>query len=321
MEKEPLVSVIMCVYNEEEYMIKEAVQAILDQTYHNWELIIVYDNPNDVELKQFIKSIAASNSKIRAFYNEQNLGTAVTRRLGVYNALGEYAAIADADDISMPTRLAEEMEYLINNKYDMVCSAYHVIDETGKYIRQGNNVISEKQLVSYMPYINEVCHSTVIFRRSVFISLGGYRNLPRGTDYDLWTRMLSAGYSIGYLSNDLAAYRKRQNSLTYKGDHLIALVNAYIRNSYKSYIKTGKSSDVTFQMLLKKYHAEQPGVQQAYVKSAEMREAAKKFFLQRKYVKGSCQYIKAVLGSRIYRLNIYNSIEFKVKKLFGVLEK
>lgn len=321
MKNEPLVSVIMCIYNEEQYMIEEAVQAIFDQTYHNWELVIVYDNPDNMELKQFIENIAAENSQIRVYYNEQNLGAAVTKRLGVYHALGEYAAIADADDISMSTRLTEEMEYLVNNKYDMVCSAYHVIDEAGKYIRQRNNEMSERKLIAYMPYINEVCHSTVIFKRSVFISLNGYRNLPYVEDYDLWLRLLSAGYSIGYLSEDLVAYRRRQQAVTYKRTCLHALMGFYVRNSYKNYKKTGKYDDMAYQIILRKYHAEQPKVQQAYLRSAENREAVRKSFSQRKYAKGCCQYIKAVLGSRIYRLDIYNSIEFKAKKLFGILEK
>lgn len=321
MKNEPLVSVVMCVYNEEKYMLEQAVQAIFDQTYRNWELVIIYDNPNNTELRQFVERIAATDSKIKVYYNEKNLGPAVARRLGVYNALGEYVAIADADDVSMSTRLTAEMKYLTNNKYDMVCSGYHVIDETGNYIRQGNNGLNEKKLISYMPYINEICHSTVILRRSVFILLNGYRSLPCAEDYDLWLRLLNEGYSIGYLQDDLVAYRERGSSLTHKRNCLHALMDVYVRDSYKHYIKADKYNELTYEMLLAKYHAMHPKVRQAYMKSVERREAARKSFLQRKYVRGSYQYIKAIFGSRIYRLSIYNSIEFKAKKMFGILEK
>ena len=111
MDRKPLVSVIMSVYNEPEYMLSEAVNSILKQTFRDFEFIIVNDNPKTSMLNS-IKKACGNDDRVRILNNEENLGLARSLNKGIEVAVGKYMARMDADDISREDRLAVEVEYL-----------------------------------------------------------------------------------------------------------------------------------------------------------------------------------------------------------------
>lgn len=317
-DEKPLITVVMCIYSEEEFMINEAIQSVKMQTLKDWELVIVYDNPDNTRLKSYLKNIEQTN--IFVYFNERNLGAALSRNVGVERARGKYIAILDGDDVCVADRLERELIYLETRKYDMVCAGSHYIDEKGCVIRPMQSQVTENYLVSCLPYINHVTNSTVFMKKDVYVAMGGYRNYPCSHDYEFWLRVQKAGYKIGYLDRDLVGYRVRSNSITGEKSYLQTIVSAYIRGLYKKNKILENFNQIEFDKYVKKYHIEKPKVIRNYNRSIQQRKKYRKDLEMKKYLVAVISYICAVSGSKIYRLNIYNSIEFKFKKLVGLLK-
>lgn len=319
MGKKVIVSVIMCVYNEEEYMIEEAIHSVENQTYKDWELIIVLDNPANRELDAYLRKV--QNSKIRVYTNLNNVGAAISRNIGVQHALGKYIAILDGDDVCASERLEREIQYLETGNYDMVCAGKHLIDEQSNRIDIADKDISERDLVECMPYINYVTNSSVLIRKSVYISLGGYYDYPYAHDYEFWLRLVKAHYKIGYLKDDLVGYRVRNNSLTGCKSHLQTIECAYVRKLYRKREDNKVFDYQEVEKFIRRYHVDDLKVIENYNRSVQKRKDFTKDLEAKKYCVAVMDYMLAVAGSRIYRLNIYNSIAFKIRKVSGLLEK
>ena len=116
-----LVSVIMANYKTKIEYLQEAIDSILNQTYRNFELIIIDDCSQD-ESVDYIKSI--NDNRVRLLINDKNSGPAVTRNRGLEVAKGKYIAIMDSDDISMPTRLEKQVAYMEMNPDVFVCGTW-----------------------------------------------------------------------------------------------------------------------------------------------------------------------------------------------------
>ncbi len=132
--KNPVVSVIMPAYNGEKY-INEAIESIINQTYQDWELIIVDDCSLD-ETVSIVKRYLSDN-RIKLYQNENNQGIAASRNKAIQKSNGKYIAIQDDDDISFPERLKEEVRFLDEYEdIDAVAGHWLKVDETG------NNILS-----------------------------------------------------------------------------------------------------------------------------------------------------------------------------------
>lgn len=133
--REPLVSVIMPAYNAERF-IGEAILSILNQTYENFELIIVEDSSTDNTLAEIKKW---NDQRIRLFCNEENKGISYSTNRGIALSKGEYIALLDDDDIAEPERLSIQVEYMRKNTdIDIVGGRYMEIDEEGNIIQYYN---------------------------------------------------------------------------------------------------------------------------------------------------------------------------------------
>ena len=135
-----LVSVVMSVYNEPVDYVTKAIESILNQTWENIEFIIVMDNPSNAELGELIKSYGAQYNNIFIMENEKNMGLPYSLNRAISKASGKYIARMDADDISFPERIEEEVLFLKKNNYDMVASNRIDIDEEGNIIRKGRKI-------------------------------------------------------------------------------------------------------------------------------------------------------------------------------------
>ena len=111
----------------------------------------------------------------------------------------------DADDISEPNRLEEELKFLINNNCDLVCTRYKTINEQGRILQKESPFYSKEQIMALLPYRNIIHHPTVLMKKSVFHAVGGYRIYPCAQDYDLWLRFLETGYQIEMLPHSSAS--------------------------------------------------------------------------------------------------------------------
>lgn len=238
-EKKPLVSVIMAVYNETELELKMAIDSIENQTYTNIEIIIVYDNPENVSLYNFLKDYVKEKFKIKIIKNCLNMGLAKSLNVGIENSRGQYIGRMDADDICVPTRIERQLNFMMcNPDIDILSSECFFINED-------NDTLGEfyfpnytpKQLNSLILYQNFLIHPSWLVKRTVYDDLDGYREFPSAQDYDFLLRAISKGYNTGIIHEKLLFYRIRMNSISSKNSLKQFLTAEYIRELYRERLK------------------------------------------------------------------------------------
>ena len=209
----PLISVLMSTYNETTKELDESINSILQQTYSNFEFLIINDNPNNYELEKTLKSY--KDSRIKIIHNEENLGLVKSLNSGLKYCNGQYVARMDADDISCPSRIQDELLYLQNNRLDMVGSYIEAIDENGKTIKPLMRFPkNHNQIVKFMRWGSCICHPTWLLEREVCFELQGYRKTPHCEDYDFILRAIAHGYKVGNIPKVELSYRIRQSGVS-----------------------------------------------------------------------------------------------------------
>jgi glycosyltransferase involved in cell wall biosynthesis len=205
----PKVSVVIPAYNRAKYL-GMAIQSVLNQTFTDFELIVVDNNSTDGSLE--IAQIAAQqDSRIRVITEEQQ-GASYALRTGFGEALGEYVCQVDSDDLLEAPALEKTVEFLdANPEVGMVYTNYLDIDESGKKLRPGKRCAipysKERLLIDFM-----IFHFRLI-RKSVYIKTGGINpNFDRLEDYELCLR-LSEITKIIKINDYLYLYRIHPNSL------------------------------------------------------------------------------------------------------------
>lgn len=209
----PKVSVIIANYNSEKF-ISDAISSILNQTYKDFELIIVDDKSTDNSLL-IIDKLVQQDSRIKVIALSKNSGVTYSRQVGLDNAIGKYIAILDSDDISLPNRLEEQVSYLEENSdVVLVASDYYVITEKGE-IKKKKKVHKNKAAIKwYLTFGNCFAHSTITFRLSEAKELGGYdQNIKRGLDMELSSKLLTKG-NAGAIPKPLSYWRTYSKSMT-----------------------------------------------------------------------------------------------------------
>lgn len=188
----PKISVLMPVYNAQMYL-REAIDSILNQTFIDFEFIIINDASIDSS-KQIIRSY--NDKRIRYFENNKNLGVARSLNRGLKLAKTNLVARMDADDISYPQRLEiEYREIAKDNKIAIVASFYEVIDKNGRCLYTIKDAGSAVAIFYTLQFRNCLGHPTVIFNKDIVLNeFHGYKNC-QAEDYNLWLRV-SKKYKI-----------------------------------------------------------------------------------------------------------------------------
>ncbi len=213
--KQPLVSVVMIVYNAEKY-VQESIESICTQTYTNWELIIVYDPSTDNTLS-IIQKIAERDSRIRILQNNPPLGLLGSRNQGLKESRGEYIAILDSDDIAFPQRLQVQVNFLESYpNIAVVGSGLQVLNDT-----RGERIVrneTDPEVVSAGLLFNTmIAHSTAMIRKS-FLDAHKISYNPEfsfAEDYAMWVQCARHG-RITNISDILITYREHSGSHTSK---------------------------------------------------------------------------------------------------------
>lgn len=210
--KKPKISVIMSTYNDEKFL-DEAIGSILNQSFNDFEFIIINDFSKDSSLN-IIKRNMRKNKRIILINNSKNLGPAISRNKGIKVAQGKYIAIMDADDISLKDRLKLQYNFLEhNNDIFLVGSSFISISESGEDLGRRSLVSKPDKIKSILPKINCIHNPTVMFRNN---GKTFYREKFRyAQDYDLWLRLLSQGKKFYNFKIPLLKYRSNPNSITF----------------------------------------------------------------------------------------------------------
>lgn len=190
MKNKKSISVLLPVRNGEKY-ICQAIHSILQQTYEDFELIVVNDGSSDNTIK-LINSFSDTRIKI---VNTTGVGLVTALNLGLKQCSGDYIARMDADDISMPNRFETQVKILSENEnIGIVCSDIEVIDEEDNVIGTQTDVIMNNRILSegltLQRKMKPIIHPSVMIRKHLLEFVGGYREFNAAEDKDLWLRLL-----------------------------------------------------------------------------------------------------------------------------------
>lgn len=225
-----LVSIIMPTYNCGQF-ITESILSVQQQTYKDWELIIVDDcsQDNTEEVLQKFEQ----DSRIQYIKLDQNGGPAVARNTGIEKADGEYIAFLDSDDLWTSNKLEKQLTFMQANDYNFTCTSYDQIDEKGQFL---DRIIQSKKQLNYNKLLlnNYVGNSTVIYNCK---NLGKITApvIRKRNDYALWLKILKREPYVYGLDEVLAHYRVRENSVS-------SNKKALVKYQYELYRKIEKLS-------------------------------------------------------------------------------
>jgi len=202
------ISIILPVYNGEKYIAK-SIESIINQTYTNWELIIVNDCSKDNTLK-ICKSFAAKDKRIKVFTNKINLKLPNSLNAGFNEATGDYYTWTSDDNIFKPEALTTMVSVLDNNQdIAMVYADYSNIDSDDKIIED----VKQKD-AEYLMTGDNWCGACFLYRADIAKKVGNYdASLFLAEDYDYWVRIARYG-KIKHITDNLYLYRIHGGSLT-----------------------------------------------------------------------------------------------------------
>lgn len=209
-QKNEMVSIVVPVYNAESFL-GETVQSVENQTYRNWELLLVDDGSTDQSGK-IIDELAEKDSRIRAFHIKGG-GAAAARNHGTEEACGRYLAFLDADDLWNENKLEQELDYLCEKKAAFVFTGYEFADETGKGT---GKIVSVPEKLTY----REALKNTTVFTSTVLFDMKKtgrdllYMPLVKSEDTALWWKILRSGHEAYGLNENLVKYRRSPKTLS-----------------------------------------------------------------------------------------------------------
>lgn len=228
-----LVSVLMSTYNEPLDWIKASVESILNQTYQNFEIIIIQDNPSYQELSEYLSLINDKYENIKVIKNKVNLGLVESLNIGLKVCNGTYIARMDADDISIKTRLENQLIYLEKNDFDMVGSQIdYFINDT--VLGRGDCCFSNWGIVKCLKYQGGLAHPTWFGKKEVFNLLNGYRLIDACEDYDFLCRASLMKFRLGNINEVLLKYRINENGISSTKKNKQAFATIMIGDSFKN---------------------------------------------------------------------------------------
>jgi len=211
MKKQPLVSIVMPCYNCEKF-IEDSINSVLNQSYANFELIVVDDISTDTTV-DIIKKISKKDKRVKLFILDKKGGAAIARNKAIKEAKGKYVAFLDSDDLWKKEKLKKQVSFMEKNNIDFSYTNYEQIDENGNKL----NIMrtSPKKLTFFrMKLGNSIGCLTVMYNseKTGLIQIG---DIKKRNDYALWLKILEK-VKKGYLLDEcLSEYRISNNSISH----------------------------------------------------------------------------------------------------------
>lgn len=192
--------------------IAKSIQCVIDQTYKNWELLIVDDcstDNTDEVVKPFLK-----DKRVKYYKNDKNCGAALTRNRAMREAQGEWIAFLDSDDLWMPEKLERQIHFMNDNGYVLSYHEYVKIDEEDKSLRiyvSGPAVVNKRKMYNY-DYIGQL---TMMYSVKHF-GLIQIKDIKKNNDYAIRLQLFKKeGTEAHLLKEKLAKYRIRKKSISH----------------------------------------------------------------------------------------------------------
>ena len=186
----PRVSVLTPIYNTNPQYLRECIESILNQTYTDFEFLILNDSPDNKEIENIVKEYAKHDKRIKYYKNEKNMGITPSRNKLLNLACGEYIAVFDHDDISVPERLEKEVKYLDEHPYVGVVSGWlEFFGDLNCVQKNPEDDTAIKQELTFGCY---VAHTASMIRKSVLVdnNINYEEFYTPAEDYQLWNRLM-----------------------------------------------------------------------------------------------------------------------------------
>ena len=231
----PLVSVITTFYNSSTTLM-DSIKSVISSDFDDFELVLVDDGSTDGS-SDIVLSI---DDKRISLFRPGRIGRAAALNFGLKKSNGEYIAILDADDICLQSRLSEQVKILDNNpKYSLVCSNAELIDIHERRIGLTNSPKTHDDLVNCLFNLNPFPHSSVMYRKELAVSIGGYdTRCEKSIDYNFYLNLLSSGAYFFGSDNLLIQLRSYEDSWGKNDSNalqirfgIIGLINYYQRQN------------------------------------------------------------------------------------------
>lgn len=245
---EKLVSIIIPTYNGA-HRIESAIRSVINQSYKNWELLIIDDGSKD-NTREIVSLFAGTDKRIRYIKNENNLGIQKTLNKGLHEAQGEYIARIDDDDIWNDIDKLEQQVNFLNEATGrvLVGTGVIIVDEEGKEMIRYLLPTSDTSIRAKLLGKNCFVHSSVMFRKDIALSVGGYDetiSTRHIEDYDLWLKLGTLG-SLGNIPSYAVTFTLRDQGLSsrnklWQAVKALALAKKYKKNYpnfFSSYVRS-----------------------------------------------------------------------------------
>ena len=312
----PKISVVMSVYDEPIEWIRTAIDSIVNQSFSDWEFIIINDKPEKSDSALLLSGYAEKDRRIRIITNEHNIGLTRSLNKGIKVARGHYIARMDADDMSLPQRFERQVEYLDNHPNILAMGSWTgTIDKNGNLLNAVCRYETDYRWVRAQFIQNsQISHPVAMFHRIINNELIQYDESVRyAQDYSLMVKILQYG-EISNLPEVLFCYRKSDNQITAskKSEQQACAFKA----QKKAFALFGFNASLQFQELFHKLTV-QHDLNQSY---DTVIEEFKSFFKNNKLSPKNALALELIYGNYLYTLKYLNS-NSRIKTFVSVIKQ
>lgn len=213
MSQTPKISLIMSVYNGEDYLV-EAIDSVLKQSFTDWELIVINDCSTDTT-EEILNRYAQQDPRVRVYTNEVNLRLPSSLNRAMTYAQGKYIARMDADDICLPDRLEKQYAFMEAHPEVALSSCRFMTLKNGVISSGGCGGRSDGDSVKALLLVtNPILHPGIIAKAEVIKQLQYDKNFTCTEDMELWTRFVMAGHKLQIQNEYLMIYRLHDKQIT-----------------------------------------------------------------------------------------------------------
>ena len=205
-----LVSVIIPYFKKKKF-VDQSISSVLNQSYSNIEIIIVYDDEDKSDL-EYLRKIYNSNKKIKIIVNKKNIGAGFSRNRGIRESKGKYVCFIDSDDIWKKEKIENQINHMRKNNYKISHTSYEVINDKNEII--GNRKAKDFYNIKDILTSCDIGLSSVILEKDLINDQIQFSNLKTKEDFVLWLKILKSKVIIGGLDENLLLWRKTKNSLS-----------------------------------------------------------------------------------------------------------
>ena len=209
-KKYPKVSIIIA-YHKKKLFFKETINSILNQTYRNFEVIVIYDDIDKSELS-FVKKTLSRIPRLKIIINRKNIGAGLSRNKGIHFANGKYIAFCDADDLWHKKKLETQISFMLQKKINFCHTSYKIINYLGKTL----GYFKVKKKLDYQDLLKscDIATSSVVIKKSILTKRILFSNFTTKEDYSLWLKLVKKDKLLHGINNNLLLWRSVKNSLS-----------------------------------------------------------------------------------------------------------